>query len=370
MHIHHSLYFLKNRELDEIYLSIAIRSFAISSIDIFIPIFLLKLGYSIAEVLMFFAIVNITHALFVFPSIKISVKYGFKHSILFSIPLLILFYMLLFMVKLWNLPLYLLAILFGVSNSLFWMGYHVDFSFFSNMKWRGREIGTAQAVSLIFTVLGPLVGGIILSSFGFKVLFLLVALMLLFSSLPLFFSEDIKGFDIKIKDLWGESKFRDIISLVSRGAETGISMVIWPIFVFFYILNNYFYLGAVSSLFTFFTLFSIIFVAKISDRCRRLTLRIGAVMNSIVWVLRTFIRTMLQVVFIDSFYGITQTFIKIPFDALSYDKAESSNTIGFIALREIMIQIGRTLVYLIASFIPIKESFLIGAFASLLYFLF
>ena len=89
MHLfHHHLNFLKNRELNELYISVAVKSFAVSMISIFIPIFLIKdLNYSLTSVLIFFAILSATHAIFVIPAAKIASKYGFKHSILYSVPI-------------------------------------------------------------------------------------------------------------------------------------------------------------------------------------------------------------------------------------------------------------------------------------------
>jgi len=54
MHEHHNfLHFLKNRELNELYATMAIKSFSISLIGIFIPIYLLNLGYTLQSVFSF-----------------------------------------------------------------------------------------------------------------------------------------------------------------------------------------------------------------------------------------------------------------------------------------------------------------------------
>jgi len=76
MHHHnHFLHFLHNRELNELYASIALRSFALSMIGIFIPIYLLQEGYSLASVLIFFAVVTGIHAFGVFPAAKFSSRF-------------------------------------------------------------------------------------------------------------------------------------------------------------------------------------------------------------------------------------------------------------------------------------------------------
>ena len=96
MHTHRLLHFLRNRELNELYASIAIRSFALSMINIFIPIYLLNLDYSLKQVLIFFVFLTGTHAVTSIHAGKISSKFGFKHAILFSVPLLLIFYLMLY----------------------------------------------------------------------------------------------------------------------------------------------------------------------------------------------------------------------------------------------------------------------------------
>ena len=215
--LHYNLHFLRNRELNELYISVAIKSFASSMITIFIPIFLLKLDYSLTHVLIFYAILNATHALFVIPAAKISSKYGYKHSIFFSIPILIVFYLALYTLEQFHWPLYLLAIIFGVNNALYWIGYHVDFSIFSDKKNRGEEIGTTRIINSIFHVFGPIIGGLILTFIGFQALFVTVSVLLLASAIPLFFSKDIhKPVPLSFKRIFKGQQIKDAFVFMIR----------------------------------------------------------------------------------------------------------------------------------------------------------
>jgi MFS family permease len=74
---------------------------------------------------------------------------------------------------------------------LFWFSYHTDFSKFSRKKSRGKQVGVSKIVTALASVVGPIAGGIILSFFGFKVLFLLVSFLLIASTFPLFLSKEI-----------------------------------------------------------------------------------------------------------------------------------------------------------------------------------
>ncbi len=371
-HLHHHLHFLKNRELNELYVSVALKSFAISMISIFLPIYLLKLNYSLTTVLIFFAILNISHALFIIPAAKISSKYGFKHSISYSIPVLIIFYLALSTLEQFHWPIYLLAVIFGINNALYWMGYHVDFSKFSNKKNRGKEIGKAKIVSLIFHVLGPIIGGLIITFIGFSALFVIVSILLLASVIPLFFSKDIHNpINFSIRGIFKGQSTKNTFAFIGHGIESGAASVIWPVFIFFSILNNFTTLGLISSLSVSFSLLFVFIIGRFSDVRRRLVLKIGSLLNTVIWGIRFFIKTTFQVFIIDSFYGVSQTLIQIPFDALSYDKANKANIVKFIIFREIIIQIARTVFFLIMAIMAtLTIGFLLGGGASLLYLLF
>ena len=192
MHQQQHLYlnFLHNRELNELYASISIRSFALSLIGVFIPIYLIHEGYSFQSVFLFFAIFSGAHAIGVIPAAKICSKFGFKHSILFSVPFMILGLMGLYSLHLFAPLFYIIPIIFGIGNALFWMGYHLDFTIFSNKNHRGKDISFAKVLFILFNAVGPFTGGLIAVLFGFRVMFLFSSFLLFISSAPLFFSMD------------------------------------------------------------------------------------------------------------------------------------------------------------------------------------
>ena len=133
--VHRVFHFLRNRELNELYASIAIRSFAISLIGIFIPIYLYQIGYSFSLIFFFFALSAIFKAIFIFPSAKISYKIGLKHSMLLSMPFLIIFFVLMFSLERFNWSIWFVTIFLGIHTALFWFSYHTDFSKFSRRKY-------------------------------------------------------------------------------------------------------------------------------------------------------------------------------------------------------------------------------------------
>ncbi len=373
MQNHHLfLHFLKNRELNELYASMTIRAFAMGMIGIFVPIYLLKLDYSLGSVFFFYALAYAFNALFIIPAAAFSAKYGFKHSIFMSIPFLIALYLLLYSLGTFQWPLLLLAAAFGINRAFFWMGYHIDFSKFSDKENRWGEVGFARMLFFGSHFLGPLVGGIFLAIFDFKALFVLVIVLLLISVVPLFLSKDThEPMYFSIDKIFTYSRVREGLAFIGRGIETGVSLVIWPIFIFFSILNSFTALGLVATLSLFFSVVAAALTGAVSNSRRGLVLKVGALATSVIWILKTFVTTPLQVYVIDAFHGIVRAFVTVPLDALSYDKANRSGIVEYIIFRETFVEIGRVAVFVVMLLTAdLITGLLFGSGASLLFLLF
>ncbi|MBU1975918.1 MAG: MFS transporter [Nanoarchaeota archaeon] len=367
----HLFNLIKNKQLGEMYMSIAIRSLARSMIHIFIPIYLLNIGYSLFTVLFFYALMNFCHAAFVLASGKVASRFGFKHTILLSLPFSMLFYFMLYTLPQFNWSLGLIAVIFGFQNSLYWTAYHLNLVKFSDKKMRGSEVGFARVISQIVQVAGPFLGGLLLTVAGFKPLFLYVAALFFASAIPLFMSKEVHDpIHFRVHKLLKGQSVKDGITYIGCGIETGMQMVVWPVFIYFTVLKNFATLGFVSSLTILFSIIASLVVGRYTDVNRRILLRIGSVLNAVVWIFRTIVKTTLQVFMIDSVAGIVQTMIHVPFNAISYDKADRLGLIKAIVFREITIQVGRVILFVtLAYFANLIYGFVFGG-ASLLYFFF
>lgn len=350
--IHRVFHFLRNRELNELYASIAIRSFAISLIGIFIPIYLYQIGYSFSLIFFFFALTAFFKALFIFPSAKISYKIGLKHSMLLSMPFLIIFFVLMFSLERFNWPLWFITIFLGIHTALFWFSYHTDFSKFSKRKSRGKQVGAAKVVAALASVLGPLAGGIILTFFGFKVLFVLVSFLLIASTFPLFLSKEVyEPLEFSLKGFFRKQKIKNVLAYMGNGIESRIGTIIWPLFVFIFIFSEkYVSLGALSSVALTFSVLSTFVISKFSNLNLKNLIKGGAILNSVVWFAKSFVVTPIQVFISDAFYGISATSMYISFDALSYNKANKRNRANIITQREFYISLGGALFLFVLAF--------------------
>jgi len=340
--ISHFFHFFKNRELNEIYVSIAVRAFSLSLIGVFVPIYFYLIGYPLVSIFFFYILQSLACIVFSILVAKISSKFGTKHSMLFSIPSLIIFFFLLYTLETFGWPLYLLAIFAALSASMFWIPYHIEFSKFSDRKNRAKEIGFSGIVACLFSAAGPVLGGIFLTIFGFKILFIIVSCLLFLSVIPLFFSKEVhEPFPFSLRGFFKGQKVRDVLSFLGHGIENKLGVIVWPLFIFIFILGEkYTSLGIVAGLSLGMAFLSMIFISKFTDIYRRTVLKVGSVANAVIWIAKSFIVTPFQVFVAGAFYGVSQTAMHISFDAINYDKAKKNNRVKIILEREIYHHLG------------------------------
>ncbi len=347
---HHFFHFLRNRELNELYASIAIRAFAFALAGVFIPVYLYQLGYSFITIFLFYGILGLVTAICSLISVKIFSKIGLKHCMLISMPFLIILFALLYTLETYRWPMILLSLIYGIHAAFFWVPYHIDFTRFSDKKQRAMQVGFSKIAASVFAALGPLVGGLILAFFGFPVLFITVIIFLIGSIVPLFLTKEIhQRFHFSLKEFFQGQKLKEVLGFIGHGAEMRLGWVVWPLFIFLFILGEkYISLGIISSLALFSGIVFTFIAGKLSDTKKRESiLKIGAGGNAIIWIIKSFIVTPVQVIITDIFYGATQATMHVPFDALCYDKARKRNVTGMILQREFYVHLGTFLIFMI-----------------------
>ena len=332
---HHILHFLKNRELDELYACISLRTFSISMITVFVPIFLISLSYSIQQVLVFYIILHLSQSVSSVFCAKIVSRIGFHHSILYSLLLTLIVYIMLWSLDTVKWPLEITAIIFGVSAGLFWVGYHSDFAKFSKQGERGKSVGATKIFSFVFHAMGPIAGGIIITLLGFHSLYLATSIILVASAFPLFFSKEVHSpADFSIKKIFSEQKPKHFLGYFAAGFDQSAAAVIWPIIIFYSILNDFTLLGTTASLSIVGSIIVAAIAGILADKNRWLLLKASGIIHAAIWAGKSFVSTTSQVFAIDIVYGMNKSALSIPIDAKSYDVANRKNIIQHIAFRE------------------------------------
>jgi len=372
-HEHHFWWrFFPKKELTQIYISTALRFFALSLLSLFIPLYLyIERGYSLDQTLYFFIFYAVVIGICSPIAAKFSSRFGAKHSVLFSIPFYLIFILMLYLLPQFDFPLFLIASFVGVSISFYWMGMHLIFYHASDRKHRGEEFGKREGLSVLATMFGPLVGGLLIKLIGFGFVFLLTSLILVGSAVFLFFSkEEHPRYHFSIRSLVDKKHWQNSLFFVSRGIRSMANGAIWPIFIFM-ILNDYLSLGIVGSILAGLSAFLIWFMGKYSDHFgKHKIIKYVVGLESISWFMRALVVTVTQVFSVTIFGAITFGVMEGPMGALEYNKARKKVAEYFVS-REVFVCLGRILVLVLVLMTnKLWSGFVLTGFASLAALLF
>jgi len=341
-----------NRQLSELYASVALKDFAISAIAIFEPIYLWTIGFSLQKILLFYLLV---YGIYVFTlplGGKFSGQLGYEKTIFISSFFLVFYYLCLFLIPHHPVFFILAIAMFVIQKTLYWPAYHGDFTQSSDKLDRGRETASIETISMLVYVLGPLAGGFIIKYFGFKVLFFIISLVILLSNIPMLVTkEKVEKIDFSyfstFKMITKKENLRSFIAYLGFGEEL-VVMVVWPIFIYM-VIKDFFSIGGIVALATLVTGIILLYIGRVTDRHRNKNkmVKTGTVFYSFAWLLRLLASTGLHVFFIDTFSRIFKDVIYVPLMALTYDRASKSNILRSIIFFEQSLAFGKMMAALI-----------------------
>ncbi len=380
-HQQHFWHFLKNKEMNEIYLSLGIINFALGLVSVFIPIYFYKLGYPLLQILIYYFLLPV-HGMFFTRYIiaPLVIKVGVKKSILYSVLFKIVFFVCLQFLPGASWLFFILPSLHVLKNQIGTLSYHLNYLEHSDSTKRGREVSAIFGATLLAGLLAPLFGGLIIGLAGFKVLFSLAIVLMVISAIPILSLPDKKTLAtivFETKGMWREMFTRSNIPLfVSYGGyaiEEWIGTVVWSLFIFF-MLNSTAKVGIINTIVAAITFFVFYFVGKLSDKKdKKQLIKFGNFLYFFGWVGRIFANTFGAVAFVDSYKNITGNMLQVPWTAFSYDLAAKRNYFRFIVEREIMFDLARAvfipfvLIIFIFASKPFLLSFVMASFFSLGY---
>jgi hypothetical protein len=347
--IKHHFYRMKYTELNEIYFFMSARSFALSLIGIFIPIYLFLSGYGFQNILIYYILLYFIEFVFEYPSALLLKKIGPKHLMVLSLPFLMFHFWQLLTLGTYHWSPWVLALPVGLSLGLFWEAYHYDFSRTKCQKKATKQTGTMEILVSITGAVAPFIGGIIATRLGVEYLIVFVIATLLVGSVFLFKTGDNNfrpgGIDIKkvkIKDIW-----RDLISYSGLGWETCSDMQIWPLLLIIFI-KGYENIGIVTSASLLITVFVTFWIMKRADKTGRMVyLKTGGLISFIVGIVRVFVENITAAFAVNLSRSFSKSLQKSPFSSEYYLHADEESRSEYIFLMESTVDLARVLYFAI-----------------------
>ncbi|MBD3263093.1 MFS transporter [Candidatus Woesearchaeota archaeon] len=358
------------KELKEIYAATIMRAFSLSLVSVFIPMYLLNLGYELNQALFYLAIFYLTMAIFAPIVSVISSKAGLKHTIAIGPGLTIVYLLLLRSIGEINLPLYPIAIVGAIGAIIYWVPMNSHFTKSSNKGRRGTETGLFTALPKVAAVTAPFIGGVMIASFGFSLLFLIAAVLLLVSVAPLFLSYEYKShMKYKWKQIFSKKNLHWFDDFFVQGFVMVPVFVMFPIYIFT-LSQNFSITGAAVSLMSLGIAICAILLGRATDKFgKKAIMRASAIILSLVFIGLIFITNPFAIYGMSFFIGVGWTGIAIPMFTFFCDNLKPGTRTEFMSFRDLSYCSGRTIALFFLILVPLllkfKIAFAIAAIAAI-----
>lgn len=373
--------FFGKREVNALYGTLALTTFAEGLINIFVPIFLWKSGFAIWQILFFYLLHSIYFVILAFAVLPLLEKMSDKMMMFLSAPLMILYLFGLNYLIAAPVLFYVLPLALAMNTLFFDVGYNLDFSQSVDGEKIGREIGARNTISALVNFSAPFFGGSLIVLFGFSTTFFVASLILFGAVIPLFFfphrhlAAGLKRAQI-VKFLTGHGIQTFNLSGIGYSTELIIGGLLWPLFIFFAV-HDAKSLGGVISIGLFASAITTYFVGFLSDAGdRRKVLAVSTILFSLVWVARMFVASSGAIVVSNVVGNIIAAALMVAWTSQFYKIARAvAHPSLFILSREVLYFLSRIvflpILMIFAYFLTMQNFFLVSfGLAALLQLLF
>ena len=335
----------------ELYGFSVLYSFAAALILIFEPVFFFVEGFSLAWIAGYYAAHYILYLILLPIGARLAGRFGMERSLAVSMPLFVVYFLTLATIPTFPGLFYMAWILLSLFKTFYWPAYHAEISKFGDQRNLGTEISWLMAINSGVGVFGPLIGGVVVTIFGFPVLFVMAACLALVAGFPLLRTKErLKPVKIKYATPW-KLLSQDSLRMVRWGmagwAADLVYLVFWPIMMFT-VLGTASSLGLVSSLNALVMTAIGFVVGEASDRmARRKILRFHLPFMVIGYLLGPLAGGAMRVFLTDTLMKVSYVGVQLPMWYRLYQRGGRVGPLLYATVLEMLICIFKALCALV-----------------------
>ncbi|PIS14965.1 hypothetical protein COT63_02525 [Candidatus Shapirobacteria bacterium CG09_land_8_20_14_0_10_38_17] len=352
-----------------VYLTTFLLNFGLGLVGLFIPIYIWRISGQISFVFYFFAL----YYLGVFLASPLAgwlfkkfISPDFSYFLSIWGRLLYLY----FLVKAGESAIFLwpAAFIWGLTIPFCWFPYYLTVTHEESEDGKfGKEVSSMGTLSQLASAIAPVLGGLIVSQYGFSSSYFFAGLFFAVSFLPLYFDHyNPRRVEFSLRDSVlfiknpKEKKLRR--AFFGSGLE-GAANIAWPLFIFS-ILGGYQVLGWIKGLSLFFSILILMWVGHFIDKKGKGILNWGVGANFFNWLLRILAFSPLTFFIFDFLATLGGTLVGTPFQTLVYEKARGYySPLEIFVARDWLANFGGFLACLLLAFLTNYRFFWFFAFA-------
>jgi len=369
-------------ELNELYIAMLVRGLSLSMMGLFVPIFLLSIGYSLTAILMILCAYFITRVFSDIGAAFLVARFGPKHVMVLGQVLFALSSLLFLTLEQMQWPLIMLGAVWGASQSCFFLSFDTDFSKIKHQMHSGKELSYLDIMGKLGAIVGPILGGIVSIILGPQYIFAISTVLMVFGLLPLFKTAEPTRTRQKL-DYRGFAKkdiSKSLTAITATHLENTLSIVMWPLFLALFVLPGdsvFIKVGILSSFSILMAILAARYVGRLVDeRQGRRVLHMSTVINAIMHLVKPFVSSYGVAFGVGAVNEAVTVGYRLPFFKGYYDQTDEypGHRIVYISITESYSSFVKAAVYgflvLISTVVnprvTLTVAFMIAAVASLL----
>ncbi|OGD70771.1 hypothetical protein A3A84_03415 [Candidatus Collierbacteria bacterium RIFCSPLOWO2_01_FULL_50_23] len=353
-----------------IYINNLMRTLAFSLGGLFSPLYIFLLGYEghglvagLKVVILSIVIERAMVTLLALPVGKLVFRLGFKWSILLGSILLSIYFLLPAVFPRSLTLIVIMSLIASVQILVYWLARLSLMSLDGQRSHYGHDVSFMAITDRLVSILGPFVGGYLITRGGFSSMFAVVTGVSVISALPMFFIADHKITDgISLKGLLefvkNKKNFHLNLAFLGQGVNNSIDGFFWVIY-FYLVVKSFELLGGVTSINMALTILIVYLAGRMFDRQRasgrhddKKTFTIATAWIALLTFIRPLFTTFLGFVGYDLVTSLSGPFWFIPYDSYLYSAGKRfESPLAFFTYREVVYSIGRFGVVLLLFFV-------------------
>jgi MFS family permease len=325
------------KEMGRIYWCHSLGNTAMGLVSVFIPIFLLKNGYSFQSVLVYLLLQQLFATIIQVPAGYLF-KYISPHRLLvighlFAVGLFIM----LATLNSQHWPLAWLALWWAGNRTIYWVAFHYVFSMARAHKRANHQIAGIIALNMLAVTAAPAIGGLIATHAGINYTYALAIIMFIAAVIPMLAKSGGPP-KLTMRMPWYEIRKmrRDAVASGFAGIVVVTELNIWPMFIYL-IVTSYAGIGLLTSAVAVASIAVTLYVGRHEKKKDgRLYFRRGLAVYGLANVVRTLAQTTLHVFGLNILGGVGRSLYVTPYMNRYYTNSDGEHRLGYITVMEAM----------------------------------
>lgn len=359
--------------MNNIYIARAIYSFGNTALSLFLPLYLWQIQVPLWQIFLAFAVMDFVHMLLVLPTGGIINKFGLPNVFGAGIVLSVSFYSAVHSFDMREpLTLFFWSVFYGVGSAFYWTAWHCMLALKTT---KGSDMSNMKIIASVMSLAAPVLAGVVITYMSFSMMFFIFGFIMMLAIVPVAtvtYQYGQHSPQPTLDDVLKVANWRDSVAMGVGFIDNNVENIVWPLFMG---ATGLFSILALGSLYTGISVAMLAItpvIGKIIDRDEHDALTYSSYGMFGLGLLR-----LLGIVFQPFLIGLTllcevfSTAENSTIDHLCYSRARETELFSYIAYREIIINFGTTVFFIIcAATQNYYVMFTISALASLTYVLF